>query len=423
VGNAVSFANFIFDDEGNGWAYSLLGNGLFKLDFQEGHAELVVKDEASYFRTPYIGIFIESGHLTLLPYMSKSILEYDINSGDIQRTPLEKEHSESASGIDSYTLTGAIKHRDVLYIFGQPTGIVVAYNTESREVEYHTDLRDTINKKMPKGEPAGRPIFSRQTDVAKVLLVLKGSGHLVEYDLETRAVDFLAYTKELETSEKIFYDGAYFWIVDKSHDAIRRWDHVNNEILIYDKFPEGFQDNKDQTCFSAIINRREYLLMLPSYANMAVILDKSTGTMRKAEFIPVPEDAQCKVHKYDAWRRYKERKHYILARFNGMVYEYNLDDPDRVTPQRFFIEDKDFQEYLRLSYNAFDMDDLKWNSFLFSDTYVNGDPARFFSTFLPIRDDMMKKQHSAFTQEIAAANGTSGQNVFEMCKKSTFGSG
>ena len=161
--------------------------------------------------------------------------------------------------------------------------------------------------------------------------------------------------------------------------------------------------------------------MLPNYANMAVILDKATGTMKKAEFIPVPDDAECKLFKYDYVQIKRGEKYYFFARYNGMCYEYDLTMPDRVTPHRFVIADNDFKRYLRNSLSTVGVDSPTWGSFVLYDAFVNGDPARFFSTFLPLENDVMKKQHLAFTQEVAAADGSSGYNVFEMCKKSTLG--
>jgi len=412
---AISFGNFVFDEEGNGWAYSLCFNGLFKLDFEENSARLMAKDEEACFVHPYLELVGNDGKLTLFPYLSENILEYDSKTGNMKRTLLSKEYSEIISNINSYAVSHVVKCDDTMYAFRQHKGIVVKYFPNIGKVEYHSELKDALNKKMPRDKEIGGPAFLHHVGMVKVMAVMKGSGHLVEYDLETQEVTLPAYTKALETCEAACYDGKYLWFMNKEHDSVKRWDYVNDAMQIYDNFPDGFMSSEVK-CFSAIIDCGKYLLMLPYYANMAVKLKKATGKMVHAEEFPIPVDTACKIFKYDAYYKIREKKVYVCARWNSTVYGFNPENLESVTPHRFTISDKDYDKYMKNARTSAETDSIIWQGYLLSDAIVSGNPAEFLSKLLPESDDVMQKQREAYATEAENSDGTAGRKILEMCK-------
>ena len=415
---AVTFVDFIFDEEGNGLAYSLFFNGLFKLNFEENSAKLMAKDEEAYFSLPYIYPAENKGQLTLFPYYSKNILECDLKTGDIHRTPLLKEYSDKSLGFDTYTINRVLKCEKGLYAFGQNEGVIIAYFPESGEVEYHTKLRDAINERMPKGKTALRPTFIHQPDEEKIMILPGGSGQLALYNLKTQEVTLLAYNEKLEICEAACFDGEYLWFVTKEHDAVRRWDYINDEMLSFDNFPQGFMANKDEnyTCFSAIIDCGAYLLMLPVYANMAVKLEKATGDMKHAKAFPVLEDAANKVFKYDSYCRQRGEKLFVCARWNSTVYEFDPENLEDVTPHRFTISDKDYDKCMKNATAGAAAIELPWSRYVLNDAMSFGSPAEFISKLLPINNEVMQKQREAYATEAENADGTAGRKILEMCK-------
>jgi len=414
---AIAFESFIFDKDGIGWTYSLYFNGLFRLDFERNTAKLLAKDTEAYFSHPYLSIAEGSGKLIMFPFYGESILECNQKTGNMGRIALSKEYSDNSSGADRFMISLVIELNGKYYAFGQQEGVIVVYNPKTAEVEYRTEFRDAMIKKSQDGKLVDKPAFLQHLVGSKMLVVMREIGELVEYDLETCEITKIASFEKLITSERLFNDGKFIWIVDKDHDSIGRWDYSIDEFKTFDKFPEGFIANKDLRCFSGILDCGEDLLMLPLYANMAIRLNKSSGKMSREAAIPVPRDDKCNIYKYDFNYQTRDGKFFIFARFNSTVYELDTKTPDTVIPHKFTISDEDYDKYMQSVINSGSMQDLHYYSYILSDYFINGNPAELLAKLLPVMDESKQKQRAAFAKEIVNSDGTSGKSIFDMCRE------
>jgi hypothetical protein len=284
-------------------------------------------------------------------------------------------------------------------------------------VEYRTELRDTVSKNTIAGDTRGIAmlIFQHIAD-SKVLVVFKDNGYLAEYDLETRAVRRLAYASELLTCERSCYYGKYVWFTDLSHDAVRRWDYANGGVEVYNGFPKGFESNDGCLSFSVIIDCKSHLLMLPRLANMAVLLDKASGAMCRAESFPVHGDAACEILNYATSYSANGNRRFVFLRFRDTIYEFDIDAPNEVTPHRVTVSESDYWMYIRDAISIAAAEKKTCEAFLLSDEYVSTNAAAFFSKYIPVNLEVARIQREKYKQRYSIAGISSGKAILAMCK-------
>jgi hypothetical protein len=157
--------------------------------------------------------------------------------------------------------------------------------------------------------------------------------------------------------------------------------------------------------------------MFPNFANMAVMLDKSTGAMKQATAFPVPDDPICNISKYYEWVTERDGRTFICAWFNAIIYEFDLLKPDTVIPHRFTVSEQDYQRYLCGSVNVNYPDTTPLIDFILHDPFTGGNPATFFAKILPFGGGFSQAQQTVYAKENSNLNGTSGKVVFSTCKE------
>ena len=143
--------------------------------------------------------------------------------------------------------------------------------------------------------------------------------------------------------------------------------------------------------------------------------------MSHAVSIPVPKDDDCELPKYFDYVEKQGDKLYFSAWFDGKIYKYDRKTPKNVIPLKFHISEPDYDEYMRDALSERSTLDLPFRNYVLFDSYIGGDPAKFFSKTLPLEKEVVKNQQEAYAKVNTNMDGTAGKSIWDICKERLLG--
>lgn len=321
--HALLFNNFVVDAKGECYAWELLHNSLFRLDFDANEAAAVAQDAAlpGVVAHPYIALAALEGQIIAAPFWTDAIFACDTASGEGGRHRLDGKYKRAEKG---YQFCCATPYRGRLYCIGAETEVLAAYDPAQRTVEYDTALFEYLQQKKGKAYAPAPIYISDVTEDGDVFVLFIGHEELLQVNLHTKAVVPLASEPVIGDCAHAIFDGEAYWLFTAKNDALIRWDARGGELRRYTSFPAGYQAGSGPDAMMRMVDCGQYLLLFPSYGNMILRFDKQAERMSEYGQMPVPHDPDCALYKYDMPLRIAGRV-YAFARFNRTVYAL---DPD-----------------------------------------------------------------------------------------------
>ena len=407
----LCFGSVAFDLSGNAWGWDLLFKGLFSLDLQKNKAKLMGKDETPPGSAAFgqIPVYVRQGKVISFPTFSDSIVEYDILRQTRHATKLNPDFINQISGIKGYHITHWVEHNAVYYCFGRSAQAIVVYDSQTREVRYHTDLFNRFTLHAEDDTRADCPIYiGVPSEDGWVTLLLEGCDSLLRYCLTTQATELLASHPQIGLCTHADFDGERFWLVSAAKQGIYSWNPATGEFASYSAFPKGFSWAQVPGVALRPVDCGEYVLFLPCYENMALCLQKRTGRITEYEKMPMPYDPALSIYKYQMPRRIGE-KVYVFAQFKKTVYTLDI-YTDEVAAHSFMLEAEDVarlvdpsacceKETFGIKWADFIMRENAYAHELFGNLGDEGDTARAAA------------QKSAFLSLTANPNGEAGKAI------------
>jgi len=411
----LRFADFAFDDDGNAWAFSLFGDGLFKLDFETNTAELMAKGEFTapkYEGKPsqmqthsYIAIHCAGNEVICFPYYSDSIFVYNRRAGKTKHIQLNHEYM-TANDYNGFALRHAVEYQGKVYAFGLYSGYskaVIIYDAMSGNVSYDTSLYEKDFAPNQNRE-ATYPIYiSDCSEDGAVAILFKNCEHLIRYNLATQKTEYIASNAFLSECFCAAFDGEHYWFVSETNDKLIKWTAGFDDYFEYSASDDGFTV-LSENAFGGISDFGEHLLLYPLFGDIALSFDKNTE--RFSEYIAIPAFASIgeNIYKYDLPKQYSD-KIYALSRVNATIYELH-GFAESVTPHGFKLSREYFDSYF---------DGCFYNYLHLRDSGL-GNIAEFFEYSLNAKADCCKKRQEYFPESSINKDGTSGHMVYEFVK-------
>jgi hypothetical protein len=207
----------------------------------------------------------------------KEILEYCYETGEYESRALALK-SEYIQQISTNFFTGYLTEQN-LFLFPNGYGAIVKYDLINYTTE-HILIKDANQLEF-------------QTNIGFVNCCLIGDEIAYITSASTNAV--LAFNlcdhkskvyrlgNQCDTFGYILKHGAYIWIQVRNRPAFIRWDYINEKEVEYTAFPEGFISGDKNFAIKTVFHYQDSLYCFPYQANMAVILDLNTGTIKEID--------------------------------------------------------------------------------------------------------------------------------------------
>jgi len=338
----LKIADFAFDDDGNAWAFDVGEDGLFKLDFENSTAQLMVRSknlpehmdkEIPNNPLKYIKIHCSGEKVACFPYFADNIMVYDHKTKSLVEIPLDHDYMLPYA-YKGFALKFASEHESRIYAFGSLSKAIIVLDMSSNSVTYDTLLFGRLGLLVDKGTHVKYPLYmSECSPEGKVTLLMRNCEHLIEYTLPTQGIEIVTSNPVLSKCVHADYDGRYYWLLTEKNKTLIKWDPTANNKIEYHMTDSGFFFLEDDNVFAGIVDCEKYILLFPAYGNMILRFDKQTEQFSEYTEMPLPDSNESDAFKYDKPKA-AERKIYAFARFNSRLYELNK-TTDEVIPHSF----------------------------------------------------------------------------------------
>lgn len=246
-------------------------NGLFEYDESSGVSKLlaIIPDECMFKEYMYLVMVKCRNKIILVPFAAEYIYEYNINTNKLKRIDLDLKNQKYFSYVESEK-----------YFFFMPYNgdTIVRYNKENEKYETFTDWYKLIRNYSQNKEGL---VFTNGAVLVKnsIFVPFYQAPVVLEFNIN----NFKAVIHKIDCSLSGFggmdNDGDDFWIIPNSSGAIVKWNYVQNTVVEYNSYPEGFIGSHWDFLNAAVCD--EYILAVPVFANMFIKINKKNGDMNR----------------------------------------------------------------------------------------------------------------------------------------------
>jgi hypothetical protein len=341
----LCFTDLTVDENGVAWAFEVIHDGLFKLDFENNTAELAANSanmpqrlgkKSSTVR--YMKIEAFGSKLLCFPYFLNDFFVYDLSTDEKTHVPLDPEYL--IQDADGFVFTRVSTYKGKYYCFSSYVKAIVVFNAETNAVEYHTELFDKVGLYRKNGIHIKVPLYISEPDEnGHVKILLADNGEIFDYCLESQSWEVTACNDDIIGRTMADYDGSYIWFFKLEDMRLLRWDVSTNELNEYPLDLDAFhvpEDSVKLSIFSGMVGCGDYLLLFPSYANKIVRFEKKSGSFSQYTDMSMPGVDDTATYKYDRPKKIGNIV-YAFSRYNSTVYKLDITN-GAVTTHKFAID-------------------------------------------------------------------------------------
>lgn len=275
--------------------------------------------------------------LYIAPYEGNDICTYDIDKNEFNNIAL----GTSQNGLVRKHYHLCFSHQNKVYLLGGSGSAMLCLepenNHEVREIsEWVFDFKEKYNCDAA---------VCTHSDICIVedclWVAVRGNNVLLEYNMSTEKYCFWKVGKKEIQYVTITFDGDYFWLSGDKRFIVR-WNKENNEVMIFDDFPQGFEYGTKEInwkeLFSCGCLWNGNIYFLPLNSNMLIKFNRNSGNMNYILKI-MPDHICFKMKAINKEEVYVEEIYMnILLRANS--YNILSDDQYKESDLKFGINDE-----------------------------------------------------------------------------------
>ena len=418
---ALKFGDFAVDEDGAFWGFELMHDELFKLNFENNTAYCVTRSgcvpqyqgKKYLFSTHrYIRIYCIGDDVFCFPSFLDNILIYNRKNKTTKKLQLDHDYLLSPES-DGFAIRYIAEHQGKIYCFGALTKAVIVFDSNTHNTCYDTRLLEEIGLMSKDKTLVKYPLYMGEcSEDGTVTILMKDCQHLLRYNLPTQNMQIVVSNPVLANCVCADFDDRYYWLLTNSYDTLLKWDFDFNIMTEYDIPNDMISNINIKGTFTGISDCGEYLLIFPGYGESVLRFDKKQERFSKFIEMPVPEDDEHRIYKYDIPKHMGD-KMYVFARYNNTIYEF--DKPSGMITAHPFCLDResdhifydDYIDYINAIHNdeTFDCKGIILHESRLADTID------FFATVLP-KTASHNMPWNDVTQERDNRNMIAGESIY-----------
>jgi len=397
---------------GNVWGFDRFSDGLYKMDFENDIAELVVfsDDMPQMAGRDYNGIRYQKTHcigdnIICIPFHLNKLLVYNNLTKKDTRISLANEYSSDVDG--SFGLFLTVNYNEKIYCFGAFCKAIVVFDINSFEVEYHTIIFEQIGLYIDTGEYVKYPLYISECDEdGKITIIMRDFHYIIRYSLLTQEIEYLSLNPLPPKCILATINENIVWMISINYDKLIMYNTKTNEtreyLIPFDRI--NYTDKK--YIFGNISAFENYLLLFPNTSDTILRFDMES---RNFSEYSMPVSDNYKENNYK-WFEVRHQGNMVLAYsyFNQTLYEMDKISGE-VKPHKFALNKQSAKKYFKNFLE--DKEDIVFEHDL-------GNVADFFVAAI---DGINEKRKNRFLEYSANKNGTAGQIIYERIRKEVLG--
>ena len=281
-GNLMFYS--VRDDGENFWFTVENINALFKMDKQKWAAEYMGSFPKEMSRWGlYREVIEHDGKLYFTPMRADEIAVYDIASGRFEKISFAEPKNciKKNDYNPRVSFCAAAAYGKYIFFIGHGYPAIMRLDTESGGLDYFTDWVEPLDK-ISDGD--GYYFYHACVSGNKIFLPAINANAVAEFDMDRCVTRVYEVGSKGQKYFNICFDGINCWLIPRFDGAVVRWNPDTKEYKEYGGYPAGFKSGKPPyMSFGAIKYWDGYIWLLPHYANMALKIDVSDGSMSAAE--------------------------------------------------------------------------------------------------------------------------------------------
>ena len=295
--------NALFRMSRTDWVLEFACSFPYEDDYTELH-------NSSLYRSPAEN----DGILYFPPFLAKEIAAYSLKDGSFEKIKYEKRTD------DGRDFLGAAVYKDFVFFTPYSYPAIVRLNTKTNEISYFSDWIEPLD--LIAGEKL-EAFFAQPLIVDNIIyLAAVRTNAVVEFNMECCTYAVFEVGKKGYSYNGIIYDGKYLWLSTRAGTTtpVIKWNPRDGAVK---EFNEIYADENDKSF--RIVYNKDYIRLLPNYAQHAYKIDMHTDAISIAEeFEPsMQEDDTGQIAaKYQSTEAYGEFA-YAFDRQSGKLIEYN----------------------------------------------------------------------------------------------------
>lgn len=255
------------------WSCSDDGKGIYKVDAETGKVFFVAKLGNKQDWCGYHQIILNQQSLYLIPNLSDSIVEYDLETNELKRYALDQT---CCKGVGAKFLMAEV-YKDFIYMFPNCVNRICRFNLVTKKIEYLQDVTE-LQVKLNFGVCNEYYFATGVVRNDKAWIPLIGRDMIISYNLNED--NFKIY--ELNSGEKGFrylteYEGD-FYILARNGNVVK-WNEKKGVCKKYKICLNNY--NTDYGIgFAKIECYENNIWILPAQAEEIVVINKITAECR-----------------------------------------------------------------------------------------------------------------------------------------------
>ena len=264
----------------NGILFNNYGtNQVFFRDTKTGMLSIIkrLRDDVDgvsvYSRTYYFCATEHNNKIYFSPGNANDIFSYDSLNGKTEYISLKLKNDYR----NKYKLRRAYTIGDSIYFVGYFYPAIIQFDPHTKSI---IEYDDWVSKVCTQDELRAEKMILYDSCLADkcIAAVSYYSTLAIIFDTTTKKTQTYTIKSDAKGFSNICYDGEFFWISPIGMKYIIRWSPANNSYVEYDKFPEGFDGDKNgmvngSFCFN------DYIYLIPDNTNMILKVNKYDGTI------------------------------------------------------------------------------------------------------------------------------------------------
>jgi hypothetical protein len=399
--NSIGFDDFVFDGKFI-WFSAIDHNGLYRMDINLKNIEYM----GSFPREPQEGMRLffactkSDNNLIFAPFNADNIAIYDIKTGGFSSVST-RERVNPEDKVEKYN--GIVSYKDKIFMLPCYYPSIDSYSVDKQALKTGYSWMGESSKQYK----AISDLYYRRYLISEeryLIIPLCNMNAVLQYDMEEEKSLIFEVGESGYSYSGICYDGRYYWLSPRHDTPIVRWDKLNKNYTIYDKFPEEYENEKYS--FIDSIYCAGYVWMFPLRSNMVLKINPNTGDIDcVSAFNRYLIPNKRKFH----WVRTDGIKIYAGALRNNAILTYNPLS-NEITENYIIYKKNEKDNLIYNAYNNYERDGMEDGVSYYSEAnkvYLNN-----FISFCILRQSNISGAKNRALQNLSAnSNGSCGEVI------------
>lgn len=316
---SIGFEDFIDDGEYL-WFSDCNRNGLYRFNKNTNETEFMGRfpEEPEDGKRLYISGVKHDNKLYFAPFAANNGAVYDVLSREFHLFKTTDDREREMLGPQKYF--GSINYKDKIFMLPCLFPAIGIYSVVDNNVQYDNGwLKELTTLCNITNDAFGRRFIVIEDRY--ILMPFCNANAVLEYDMLTSQHKIHVVGKEDYSYSGICYDGRNYWLSPRHDGAVVRWDKENQEVTIYNDFPENYE--KGSYSYADAVYCDGFVWMFPLTGNMVLKINPSSGEMKGiSSFNPYLEPLQGRMKKFH-WIKTDGSKIYLGAVLNNVLLSYD----------------------------------------------------------------------------------------------------